>query len=1176
MGSYGRRLIFLPTISQCYTVYVHSITGRNTLNQTTYRIGLDLGPYSVGLSAIQIDDNGYPTRLLNTQSVIHDAGVDPNQRKNGSSRRKEAGVARRVRRMRRYRRQRLNKLDNLLTRNGYPIIDPYSLHGFKVWLIRAKAAEQYIEDDNTRKAAISIACEHIARHRGWRNPYQNPRTLLNAEPDSPTYGKLRESAANMMGGTLPDDRETPAQIVADVLAYHAGESAIRLRKSTAKTKKNRDALLPVKLMQADNAYELRRILDTQKVDKNLAEKLILTVFHQKSPKGSAEHLAGKDPLDPTQARAPKSTLAFQRYRIADTVSNLRVDHGRRLTVDEKQRIVDMLSNDTGKTPKYDTWDDIAKTLGHPRSWLKGVASTTPGGMERVTGRPPHIDILRKVNAIKEDGGKGKNTPSLRNIILRWWKDAGDADREALIRLLSNTIDLDMVYEDPEYANATLLLDSLDDMQLSKLDGMNLESGRAAYSENTLNKLTDWMLTHEGDITDAREQVFHVARDWRPPQDPVATPVGHPTVDRTIKIASRWLNAIIGRYGRPQSVQIEHVRDAFSSVETRYKEAFQWQVSNRYKSRNATRKHLQEADGLTHPHPDDIRRQEAITRQSGACLYCGRPITFNTCEMDHIVPRRGAGCTNTADNLVAVCPECNRLKGDTLFSVFCQTDAAKERGIDLRAAVKRVKAFNLNEQGYGKISASRFKKGVIGRLTQTEADEPIDNRSLASTAWMATELHNRLDYAFNNPAGEYYKDDTPVTVNVYRGELTAEARNIMRHAAGMDFHMIGGHGKTRLDRRHHAIDASVIAMMTPAAAQAIAERLNLRDADRINHDHPEWKEWPISPSANYGHWLTCMSRLLGLLNTALDDDRIHVLRNQRYRLGNSAAHKDTIIPLAYRKLGDPLDALTIRHATTPALYTALTHLPDFDEENGLPADPGRHINVNGQTLTAGDTITFFTGDAAQILTNHGGVAVGSMIHHARVYRYYTMLKSGKRKYAYGWVRVYQQDLLHAHGDLFAEPLKPSSLSLRYADPKLRAAIDGNRAEYLGYLLVGDELDVNFTEDDKGSIGTYMRFFAGDAQRQPQAMSKWVITGFPENGRISLKPAYLAGEGLDKLEQETGEPIPSEVKQVVAGEHGYCPSVNTLFARHPYVIRRNTLGEPRRNPANHMPALWRIGE
>lgn len=504
-----------------------------------------------------------------------------------------------------------------------------------------------------------------------------------------------------------------------------------------------------------------------------------------------------------------------------------------------------------------------------------------------------------------------------------------------------------------------------------------------------------------------------------------------------------------------------------------------------------------------------------------------------------------------------------------FPAYCATESARMRGVSMKDAIRRVHHLNLDDQGYKSKAQKALKDGIIRRLKQTEADDPIDGRSLESTSWMAVELYKRLMWRYAHDGG------TPVTVNVYRGELTAEARNIMRNAAGADFHMIGGHGKTRLDRRHHAIDAAVIAMMTPAAAQAIATRISMHEAENLTGMRTDWRTCPANPTAKYQHWLEGMRRLMNLLNTALDDDRIRVLRNQRYRLGSSAAHKDTITPLTYRKLGDPLDASLIRHASTPALYTALTHLPDYNDADGLPADPERRINVNGTIIDSDDTIAFFTGDAAQILVNDGGAAAGSSIHHARVYRYYTLLKSGKRKYAYGWIRVYQQDLIHAHGDLFTEPLTACTLSLRYADQTLVSAIRDGRAEYLGHLLAGDEIVVDFT-DGKGAVGKFNEFFAKDIREQPSAMRRWTVIGFPTLTQTSLRPCYLSGEGLAKLEERGGEPVPKEVEKILAGNGGYTPSVNTVFSLHPAIIHRNVFGEERWDTVSGLPTSWRVND
>ena len=93
--------------------------------------------------------------------------------------------------------------------------------------------------------------------------------------------------------------------------------------------------------------------------------------------------------------------------------------------------------------------------------------------------------------------------------------------------------------------------------------------------------------------------------------------------------------------------------------------------------------------------------------------------------------------------------------------------------------------------------------------------------------MADELHRRIDWYFN--AKQYVNsasiDDAEAetmktTVSVFQGRVTASARR----AAGIEgkIHFIGQQSKTRLDRRHHAVDASVIAMMNTAAAQTLME------------------------------------------------------------------------------------------------------------------------------------------------------------------------------------------------------------------------------------------------------------------------------------------------------------------------------------------------------------------
>ena len=52
--------------------------GRVSMAKRAYCVGVDVGLNSVGLAAIQVDNDGNPVRILKAQSVIHDGVVDPN------------------------------------------------------------------------------------------------------------------------------------------------------------------------------------------------------------------------------------------------------------------------------------------------------------------------------------------------------------------------------------------------------------------------------------------------------------------------------------------------------------------------------------------------------------------------------------------------------------------------------------------------------------------------------------------------------------------------------------------------------------------------------------------------------------------------------------------------------------------------------------------------------------------------------------------------------------------------------------------------------------------------------------------------------------------------------------------------------------------------------------------
>lgn len=1104
---------------------------RRTHTQTPirYRVGADVGLNSLGFSAIQLDTNGNPIALLKTLSYIHDGGVDPTQNKSATTRKAVAGVARRTRTMRRRRRQRFDKLDKQLYNLGYPVEDvPDSEHGlYECWNVRSALATSYVSDEYKRKSMIVMAVRHIARHRGWRNSYSLVENLLEDVEPSDQYKDLRQRVEAKLGVELGDDM-TPAQLVALTLSERNG-SLVRIRTSGTRG----EGILPNRLMQSDNARELRRIFTVQRVPEKQWRPIFYTVFHCVSPKGSAEKNVGTDPLDQTQKRALKASLAFQKYRILNVITNLRIrrkgEQPRPLTIQEKQDVYELLSN----AKENMDWIDVCDVLGIERNELKGVGTLTSDGEERIGNKPPILDTVARLHGIK-------NT-KLRKMMNAWWTNATEDEQSAMVRLLSNTVDLDKVRDFLEYASPIEFIDGLDEDLLTPLDGISLPVGRAAYSEKTLTRLSDRMLNTDDDLHYAIRHEFNVPYGWKPPVPQIQEPTGNSAVDRVLKAFNRFISQCEQQWGIPESVAIETTKESFSSIA--FGRTLDYERRQRRDKDNQTRAAIREdmkqqlSNGdLSQVRDYDVRRWEIVQSQNNMCLYCGATsprFSFAKSELDHIVPRKGVGSDSKRTNMAAVCPECNSGKSNTPFAIWVNSDYAKKHDITMSAVIQRVNQM-VFPQSMNRKQVGQVKKTIISRLKQTEQDEPLDNRSIESVGWMADELHRRLDgrYAHKN-----------VKVFTFPGSITYEARR----ASGIDgqIHFIGAQYKTRLDRRHHAVDASVIALMNQSVALRLAERHYLRESQRLCGTPFGQADWTLYPTPEtvgydrYQQWRKQMENLLKLLNDGLDTDSIPVLRSRRLKLGNSAAHDATVRPLQYARLGDAIPPTLIDHALTPQVWKALTRLPDYNPETGLPTNPNRVITALGEVCHADDEIGFLPGNNAQLYVNGGASDIGGAIHHARIYRCTQTLKTGKVKTFYGMVRVFQCDLMKRKKDtdLFRTPLHPADLSVRYADGKVRQALATGHAKYVGHLCVNDEIRLT-PEILEDTCPEYAHMF----HTESGAERRFIIAGFKSPTTLRLVPSVIASEGLPKLE-EHGVEIPKSVKSMLV-PHAYCPAVNKI--------------------------------
>lgn len=1099
-------------------------------NLKKFVVGIDVGTNSVGLAALEVEEGARPVAVLSAISHIHDSGVL--EAKTATTRLAAAGVARRMRRLRRRRSKRLDELDRLLTKLGWLADgdgsgqrvdhDPYL-----PWRARARLSTEKIADSSERGALLAVALRHMARHRGWRNPYVKASAFyVVSQPSELFTGYCRRVEAAT--GKVFHEAATVAELAVAALD-HDQSVPLRMGKTEKMRTERPYSYIGGKLMQSDNANELHAWARMQGLDEGLLRELVDLVFAAESPRGSWVSRIGKDPLDPAHRRASKATDAFQRFRIISVLANVRIRAGagqRGLTLDERRNAYEyLLAAKPGADP---SWIEVAKHLGLPRGALAGTASLGDSAEERMPLRPPvHGTDL----AIR---GADKKLAMLQE----WWGTAADDVRDAFIELL-----VDGQHDSATAAGVAAweLFHDLDEQTLSALDGLDLPAGRGAYSVHSLRTLTQRMLSSTDDLHAARKAVFGVDDFWTPPAEAIGAPVGNPSVDRVTKIVARWLRAAESEWGPPTTITIEHVREAFlseSAVRERDRE-----MRRRFDANEKDRLALKTADrDGTRVRDADVRRYQAITRQKGQCAYCGDTITITTSEMDHIVPRKGVGATNTRTNLLAVCVPCNRSKGNIPFAGWAEH--SPRTGVSVAEAVARTK-FWTKDPGTSPRSWRVFVKEVQERLARTDEDPEIDSRSMESVAWMANELRDRIAAHFGD-----------TKVSVYRGAVTAGARGAAGIAQKIPF--LGGCGKTRLDRRHHAVDAAIVALLDESVARTLAERNNLRATQAYRPDPGnDWRNYRGNGPqavARFEEWRSRMDELAALLTGAFEEDRVIVMENLRLRLGDGKGHDDTIHQLTRRCLGEAFTRSEIDAASTPALWTALTRDPDYDPGKGLPANPGRRLRLQGTHLGADDVIEFFDKPRAALAVRGGWAQLGDSIHHARIYRW-----EERGRVKYGMLRVFTADLLrHRNDDLFTVEPKPSWISMRVAHPSIGGS-DLSEKEYLGWLVPGDEIlvpaDAAPTAPLLGSV------------------RRWKVRGFEDALRVNLSPVVLAEEGLERFlaQVHLADEDINKVKEIVAGKGRH--SVNKFFAVSPVVIRRDALGRPRLQSNAGLPVCWR---
>nr|WP_296520006.1 type II CRISPR RNA-guided endonuclease Cas9 [Rhodoplanes sp.] len=304
---------------------------------------------------------------------------------------------------------------------------------------------------------------------------------------------------------------------------------------------------------------------------------------------------------------------------------------------------------------------------------------------------------------------------------------------------------------------------------------------------------------------------HLLPGTAEPSDPEEMRIGrltNPTVHIALNQLRRVVNRLIRRYGMPAEIAVEIARDLKSTDDDR-KRFERENRANRLAAESRSRKLREIGQRDTGANRQLLKLWEELNAENSLdrrCIYSGRQISvdmlFNgTTEVDHILPFEETWDDSNANKTLCL-REANRAKGKRsphdAFGHTADWDAISARAARLPDGKRW-----------------RFQPDAMRRF---DLEGGFLARHLVDTQYLSRLAHLYLSALYSE------RGEGSGHVWVSPGRLTELVRRKLGLNDLLPDHNVktaAEHSKNRLDHRHHAIDAAVVAIVDRRMLQAIS-------------------------------------------------------------------------------------------------------------------------------------------------------------------------------------------------------------------------------------------------------------------------------------------------------------------------------------------------------------------
>jgi CRISPR-associated endonuclease Csn1 len=744
-------------------------------------LGLDLGPNSIGWALIEET----PGRIVAAGVRVFPEGVDRDTKGGEISKNEQRRLARGMRRQIARRARRKQRLRQVLVEAGL-LPDVASLPADDAQRV-AWESDQYRKDDpiSLRRRGLFKRLEphelgrvfvHLNQRRGFLSNRKTDRA--RKEEASEILQKISELAQEMGNRTL-----------GQFLAELRGDDPKKFHWVRLRGRHTRRDMYEKEfnaIWTAQQKHHPGLLTD------ELRNRIHRTIFFQRDILPPSPGLVGRCELEPRLPRCPRADRRAQRFRLFQEVNNLRVidtsaQSERKLAEDERRELIEYL-----RTKKERKFDDIRRHLFEYSENIR--FNLERAGRTKLFGMPTDAAMAKMI---------GKD-----------WHKVPEVEKD---RIVAAVID-----DDEKRLRQALRGAGLEESLSERLlDQIDFEEGYASYSLHALKKLLPYVerglpLTsrdasmpcalREADYILPWEQAANQER-FLPEPPKVTNPLVGQALQEVRKVVNAILRELVYKPGhRLVRIHIELAREVKGTA--RQRDEYIREMRQRENARDGAAERLRK-EGIK-PTREAIDRYLLWKEQDEICIYSGLTIGFTRLfggdiDIDHVLPR-GRSLDNSMMNKVVCLRSENSLgvnakaKGDrTPFEWLAESNPPKYEQVLQRA----------RKQAYTKLK--RFYQKTI------ELDD-FFARQFVDTTYITTQV-------------SLYVRCLGADILCPKGQHTAE----LRHQWGLDtiLQELGDSPaweaaarlppgeKNRLDHRHHAIDALVIALTNQSRLQQLA-------------------------------------------------------------------------------------------------------------------------------------------------------------------------------------------------------------------------------------------------------------------------------------------------------------------------------------------------------------------